>query len=510
MSATETKAPEPTIPGGDVTVALLVFVCSLGAYLANGDFLPCSDATATTYLAHQLIDGEVTFTPEDAPAFFLVTEDGPVKRGSYLVPTADGRFANTFGFGTAVTALPVFVAARVVVGELDHAALWMSGKIAASIMTAGSVAFVFLAARRLGPRSHALIAAAGYGLGTCVWTLSSQALWQHPANALALAAGAFLFVRGWRPPDGASPTRSFIAAGVALSWAVACRPTSLLVIAAAAGALAVYRRRDVLPFLAATLPVGAVIAAYNGLMFGSPLRFGQTVHTATSAEYLVRKGVDSPWTWQLWDGAAGLLISPSRGLLIYSPFLVFALLGLVRAFREDAWRPLRGLGVAVVALWLVAFAWFDWWGGWSYGYRPLVDTMPLLCLFLVPALGPICRVPALRVAFAIALLVGIGVQALGAFAYNGRAWNNRTVYEVAWPDGTLTLVDDEEGLEVAMGEGGQVARAAALNVDLPEHRHRLWSIADSQILHYLTFAEHSRRAKIRDQAAWLRQFEVRP
>ena len=498
-------------------VAILVFVGLFAVYLSNGDFLPCSDATATTYLPLHLIGGELPFTPANAPFMFDVDpEGGPaLKRGSYIVPTTRGTWANTFGFGTAVVAVPAFVVARLVFGpEIAgrHDVIWFTAKVAASAMVAGSGAFVFLAALRFTTWRRAVLIALAYGLGTCVWTLSSQALWQHPANELFVALGAWCFVRGWRlPGDVAAPHWGWAAgAGLAWSWAVACRPTSLLLLAAAGVGLAIVHRRSAVALLVGAVPVGLVLAVHNALLFGSPVRFGQTVHTATASEYLARKGVESPWTWAVWDGAAGLLLSPSRGLLVYSPFLVFALVGMVRASRDPRWSPLRPLVVGTLLTWLVAFAWFDWWGGWSYGYRPIVDTAPLLALLLVPVLPTVLGAPARRIAFALLLAWAVGVQALGAFAYNARGWNHRLVFEMVMADGSTVVTADLDEVDRLTAAGGLSRRAAVLNVDLPENRHRLWSVTDSQILFYLGNLERSRETKKRDQAAWLRQFVDAP
>jgi hypothetical protein len=28
--------------------------------------------------------------------------------------------------------------------------------------------------------------------------------------------------------------------------------------------------------------------------------------------------------------------------------------------------------------------WFDWWGGWTYGYRPWLEAVPVLVLCMIP------------------------------------------------------------------------------------------------------------------------------
>ena len=74
-------------------------------------------------------------------------------------------------------------------------------------------------------------------------------------------------------------------------------------------------------FLGASVP-GAALATYNTYFLGSPFRFGQS--EAGHALALEKTGLPGVWQTPLWDGAAGLLLSPSRGLFFFSPFLLLA------------------------------------------------------------------------------------------------------------------------------------------------------------------------------------------
>ena len=59
----------------------------------------------------------------------------------------------------------------------------------ASLLTALAAVFVFLAARGFVPPVPAVLVALAFGLGSCAWPVSGQALWQHPASfLLSLAA----------------------------------------------------------------------------------------------------------------------------------------------------------------------------------------------------------------------------------------------------------------------------------------------------------------------------------
>src|SRR5439155_1091972 len=62
----------------------------------------------------------------------------------------------------------------------------------------------------------------------------------------------------------------------------------------------------------------APLLAYNDLAFGSPLEQGYGVKTFATP---------------IQTGLYGLLVSPSRGLFVYTPYVIFAFFALFRAWR---------------------------------------------------------------------------------------------------------------------------------------------------------------------------------
>ncbi|HEX7052615.1 MAG TPA: hypothetical protein VF211_01620 [Burkholderiales bacterium] len=464
-----------------VRSAVLLFAAASLVYLASAPAVPYShDTTANAQVAVSLLrDGDPVFTAREAPLLFIWAEKRgeasvpvtvqswtqPAAQGTYgdayrsgrlvlvapryfVVPTTQQRggeplFASAFGPAAGLTAVPAALAAAALGAELeDPFVMFRAAGVTAALLTAASVAAVFLAALAFLSARRAALLAALYAFGTCVWTLSSQALWQQTAEIFFLSLGVLCFVRG----QGAW-TRGALA-GLAFAAAAACRPTAAVVALAAAADLAWAHRRALLAYGAAALPVALAVLAYNLYYFGAPLDFGQLAAGAAVAQW--KTGSPEVWQTPLWLGAAGLLASPARGLLVYSPFLAAAFVGAALAWRDERYAALRFLGVAVPLLWLPAFAWFDWWGGWTYGYRPIVDSAPLLAVLCIPALAALRR-PAAKAAFAAAAGWSLFVQVLGATLYAPDGWNAQR------RDGTPA------------------------NIDLAEHRARLWSFRDWQI-----------------------------
>lgn len=461
--------------------ALLAFVVPLCAYLATGALF-LADTMPNAYVPVSLLnDGDVVFGPFEAPLLFVWQERRPegtalvdvqswshpgfagtfadeLRDGRlelfgpryFLVPTLRKRaatgeplFADAFGPAAGLAAVPTaFVAAKLGADFGDAFAVFRVAKWTAALLTAGSVAMVFLTVLKFLTPGRALLLAALYAFGTCIWTISSQALWQQTAEIFFLSVGVMCMLQG----QGAWLRGG--AAGLAFSAAAACRPTAALVALVAAAFLAWQHRRAFAAYVVASLPVACAVAAYNLHYFGAPLEFGQLAAGAAVAQW--KTGSPALWQTPIWLGAAGLMVSPSRGLLIYTPFFAAAFVGALLAWGEQRYTALRFLGVAVLLLWLPAFAWFDWWGGWAYGYRPIVDTAPLLAVLCAPALEFVRR-PALKAAFAVAAAWSVFVQVLGVTAYTPGGWN------------------------------GQRADGTPANIDLPQYRDRLWSFRDWQI-----------------------------
>jgi hypothetical protein len=119
----------------------------------------------------------------------------------------------------------------------------------------------------------------------------------------------------------------------------------------------------------------------------------------------------------MWGGLAGLLVSPSRGLLIYSPWVIFSLWGGAILWKENSKGWERYLLIGVIAIVVLHARLGTWWAGWSYGPRYLTDLLPFLAFFLLPVLPRIQTSSMLRMALVCAVAAAAWVQAIGASRY---------------------------------------------------------------------------------------------
>ena len=163
--------------------------------------------------------------------------------------------------------------------------------------------------------------------------------------------------------------------------------------------LAVRHRSRVLYFAGLPALLGVALLAYNYAIFSTALGgYGSFAH----------------FNGSLPVGVAGLLVSPNRGLLVFTPIMAFALWGAVRVWRVAAPPWLRWLSVALLLHVLVYALFKEWWAGYTYGPRYFSDVLPALILFLVYGLVPTAGGRRWAVAVGLALRrrrAGIGVYA---------------------------------------------------------------------------------------------------
>ncbi len=468
------------------------------------------------------------------PEYYLVASKDPDRLG----------YVNQYGPGAGLTALPIFAVLDCWTGDLEQspAVLWYGGKLVASLCVAGSVGLVYLALCQMTTGWAALLIALLYGTGTCVWSMSSQTLWQSGPNVLFLALAVYCLVQLERRGRKGRGRVWAAVGGLAAGWAVVCRPTSALVVGALAGGYFVrllWSRRierlrnasegakqppapsgntdlrdsvvergasagtaasntgfaltSLFAFLVGTLPAGLFLAAYNTYYLGAAWRFGQVEAGRRLAQEQL--GEPDAWAGNFLEGLYGQLISPSRGLLVYSPILGFSLWGMALAWRRRRYWLLRPMSVAVLMLLLVQSKWFNWHGGWSYGYRLMVDAMPLAALCAAPTVPWIRRYWPLAVVVGLLGVWSVGVQILGAFAYDVVSWNCREGLVVRLPDGrAVPVASKEQAAHLARQTGGAV-QLVLMDVDQRPWRARLWSIRDNPIYYYLTHFAQSRQRK---------------
>jgi GT2 family glycosyltransferase len=500
----------------------ILFVALFSLYVGKGDPLPGADAVPNVHLAANLLArGSLAYTPESHPSFFRwrVVQDGRVQWAQfrYWQERLDGRtmrelllrgelhdpqpyyylsktrkpgvYVSSYGAATGLFALPFVAAVAPFVPDLRYRTdlLWFLGKLAASFGVAASAWLLFVVAADRLRLSSAIWLTLAYGIGTSVWSVSSQTLWQHAPGEFFLALGMFCLFRR-------SLSWGAFFAGFAFALAFMCRPTNSL--AVAAGFLVLLGdRRALARYVLGAAPVAVAFLLYNWHFFDQFVTFGQV--TALAARHKLE---DSTVLFRhsLAAGLAGVLVSPSRGVFVYSPVFVFSVWGASRIWKERRWLPLRAAAIAVAGIWLVTARWQGWWGGWCFGYRLVVDTAILLAFLAVPVMERIRARRSTAVVAGLLLLFSTGIQLLGAFSYDVVGWNNRPGFVALSPGGkpAAGYFTTREEVTAYCQVRGCTFTEANMSVDRNQFRSRLWSIRDSQIIYYLSQPLQARKRRL--------------
>jgi hypothetical protein len=372
-----------------VGVVFLLVACTI-TYFGQLHRKQSGDVYGTIYTAVALVQERTIWLDHYVP--FIEQRSG--EHPYMLSVRPNGHVITSTPTASSVLAVPV-VAAFTAAGARGrdwHA--WMEASmLTAALTTAASVAVLFVLLTRLTTRPRAALIAATYAWGTLAWGVSGQALWQHGGAALALAVALLSF-----------RDRRFVLAGVAITAMAAFRLTTP-VMALFLLPLVGRRPSDWLRFVAGAAPLPLALATYNTVAFGAPWKQGYGSSHVTSA-----LSVDGG---RLLDGIGGLLISPGRGLLLYSPVLLFAIAGAVLGWRRALYR---WCAVAFAAYVVVVANVDQWYGGESFGARKLADALPLAAVLLVPAVDAIVRRRWLWVYLAL-LAWSVFVEALAAAAW---------------------------------------------------------------------------------------------
>lgn len=352
--------------------------------------------------ARLLAAGHPQIPDRDRPAAAEGKVDYNGSAAYWLVRTKDHRLASVYPVVTPVIVAPLYLPAVVWLNlhgweqpHIDRVAELME-KLSASFLASLACVVMYLVLRR-DSGGWCLPLTLAFAFGTNTWMISSQALWQHGAGELFIAL-ALLICRG-------TPSRlKIVLLGALCALMAANRPPDGLIAAAfAAWTLWTQRSRGLWLLAGAALPVAAVLA-YN-LGFVGFLAGG----------YEAVKNPNTAFFRLSLTGVLGLLVSPARGLLIFSSFYLFIVSGLVERIRSSATRSLAlALGLAVIAQILV-YSQADWRAGHCWGPRWLTDILPILTWLLAPAprlLGAVNK--SLLI---LAMVVSVAIQAIGAFWY---------------------------------------------------------------------------------------------
>lgn len=404
----------------------------------------------------------------------------------YCTDEVDGRYYSFFPLGSTLMALPFVYPVDAILTwtfdrfpSLEQAVQRMSPRplpdvnvitvasrvewLPACFVVALTAMLTYLVGRHWLDRRWALALALLFAFATPAWSTASRAMLQHGPMMLVLTLTLWLFVKAEERPWVVQFT------GAVLAFGYVIRPTGSIPLALLSFYVLVKHRRYVVPYGLWTLAVLIPLFVYYYFVYGTPL----------PPYYRVGRLGATPF---FWEALAGNLVSPARGLLLFTPLFLFSLAGTAIQVRRGRFGLLDGLLWGIVVLhWLAISGFWHWWGGHSYGPRYFSDVTPVFIYFLIPVLqefqeraGRFREWSTGRRAYA----AGCALCALFSFFVHLRGATDIRTYDWNWDP-----------------------------VEIDTHKERLWDWSDPQFLRGLLPRDESARPPtptLRGRDTWIR------
>ena len=399
---------------GLIGVALLLFVACIFYicpvhYLSDGGFSLLMDEA----IIHKWTPDMSTYKPPRGHGGIYINGGYP-----WNIEIIKGRLLYVYPWGSSLLSLPVvalFNAAGFRVAphhkyngydELRMQAIIATGLCAITIWV------VYEAACYLLPLPWSLMVALGAAFGTPVWSSASRSLWPQTWAVLLTTIAIWILLSG--------SIRPLLLATV-LAWSCLVRPQVIPDVVAITGYVLIrYERRFFWRYVATgafwTIPICAMMVFFTGGFFSASYDPGM---------------LDFPH--QFWRRLSGVLLSPSRGFLVFSPVALVPLYLIIRYWKVLPERRLAILALVIIVMHLLMLSsWIAWWGGGSYGPRLLLEAVPWFVLLAILGIRAFVEDHSLSVRrrlvmgsiAALALAASSATNAPGALAANSIGWRD--------------------------------------------------------------------------------------
>ncbi len=332
-------------------------------------------ALAAVVFATLSLLGQHTWGTVDAIQRFAVTRS-LVERGSAVTPEfGPVKYAPL----QSVLMVPTYLLGKGLGALAGSEPRQVGYRVTAFLFTPLLVTLLCVAFRRTAIRAGASERAALFGVFTLLFTTSllpyTRLLFSEPLNALLVLAAASALLDANRGSPGAAWRLAASSALLVLNGAIFAPLAAAQIVFGAE----LTRRRTNLRAALGVLFAGVFfhLAAIGAWLLWNHARYGNAAHVGYDGE-----GFSTP----LAVGLSGLLFSIGRGIVLYSPPTVLALLvlfPLARKGRPGPATPVLAFYAAAFAGYLLLYAkWDSFEGGWCWGPRFLLPFVPVLHLAL--------------------------------------------------------------------------------------------------------------------------------
>jgi len=324
----------------------------------------------------------------------------------------DGHFVTAFPIITPILALPFFLIFLTPFVTTSLVSIAIVAKISAMVFVALAVGVMYKNFNLLGiSHKFSVLLSLVFAFATNAFALSSQGLWQHGASHLLVALFFYFVISELITHSSINlMLSSFIASLIVLN-----RPPDIIIVLPLLVFLLFNKGRVIKKILwLGMFGLAPIILffIYNNYYFGSIMNQGYGDQLLTS------------WSAMFPESFLGLLFSPSKGLLIYSPIFLFSFIGGFLALKKKQAFYVLLLGLSIIYM-IVMSKWRHWYGGYSFGYRMITDLVPVFMLLLVPFIKSDLYQKSKRYFFG-AIIWSVLIQIMGVIYFDG-IWH--TLYD---------------------------------------------------------------------------------
>lgn len=292
----------------------------------------------------------------------------------WFVVNGEGRVLSGYPILNGVLLLPSYLIASIFfpniwdIGSFPNPLLIEIGLVTSVTLTVFTAFVIYrLIILRTGSKWVGLLSAFIFVFGTSVISVSSRTPWQHTFSLFFLSLVLLFFQQKKYVPV------------ILFSVLVAlCRPPAVLiclpfVIWTLVGR---WRAKILFKFKTEDLIAGIIVIAVLAFQL------------YYSLSYLNNPLVLAPvykaelFSGNMLLGLAGLLVSPSKGILIYTPIFLVSILRLIYLYKRKAKSEFWLYSISLGGFFLLTSRWRLWFGGGSIGYRLLLEAVPILIILM--------------------------------------------------------------------------------------------------------------------------------
>lgn len=343
---------------------LLFFLSWLFLYKLNVNSLPLQseDAIPSIFTGIAIVK-EGTLNLDSY--YQMMVSKYPQPDDSNLTPfylrKVNNHYLSAFPIMNTILSLPVFLLYVPFITTISWDDVYLVSHLSGSfILSISCAAFFYLFSRILKSSSRiSYILTAVYALATINLPLISQALWQHGAVQFFSILALIFFLR-----------ERYLLTFMFLGFGILSRPTAGIVFAVLFLFLYFSKKLNI------KVAISTVIGILIPILFFFSYNF---IYYTDLSNQGYASQLGNSWLGNFPESLIGIWVSPSKGLLIYSPIFIFTLIGIWKGYKKD--------NLVAISFWiillhtLVLSKWKHWYGGYGYGYRMISDVIPF---FIIP------------------------------------------------------------------------------------------------------------------------------